>query len=345
MADLIIMSSTATEKQVNKVINKIKNMGFNVNISKGTEKTIIGIIGDTRGISDEVFKIMPGVIEVISILRDYKLASKEFHPHNTIVEVDGVKIGEGTITIIAGPCSIESKSQLLSTAKYIKSKGAHILRGAAYKPRTSPYAFLGLGKEGLEILKDIKLEVKMPIITEVLSIDEIEEISEVADILQIGARNMYNYPLLKKVGEIDKPILLKRSFSATIKEFLSCAEYILKEGNKNVILCERGIRTFDSDFTRNTLDLSAIPVLKKETHLPVIVDPSHGTGRRDIIIPMSKAAIAAGADGLMIEVHPKPEEALSDGAQSLTFDLFGKLMEEIIPIIKAIGKKYNGCNS
>ena len=299
MADLIIMSSEATQEEVDKVIEKIKGMGFGVHISKGTEKTIIGIIGDTRGISDEVFKIMPGVADVISILRDYKLASREFHPEDTIIEVDGIKIGEGTITIIAGPCSIESKQQLLKTAKFIKEKGAHILRGGAYKPRTSPYSFLGLGKKGLEILKEIKEEVKIPVITEVLSTYELDEVGEVADILQIGARNMYNYRLLQKIGEMNKPVLLKRGFSAKIKEFLNCAEYILKEGNRKVILCERGIRTFDSDFTRNTLDLSAIPVLKKETHLPVIVDPSHGTGRRDMIIPMSKAAIAAGADGIM----------------------------------------------
>ena len=339
MADLIIMSSEATQEEVDKVIEKIKGMGFGVHISKGTEKTIIGIIGDTRGISDEVFKIMPGVADVISILRDYKLASREFHPEDTIIEVDGIKIGEGTITIIAGPCSIESKQQLLNTAKFIKEKGAHILRGGAYKPRTSPYSFLGLGKKGLEILKEVKEEVKIPVITEVLSTGEIDEVAEVADILQIGARNMYNYRLLQKVGEMDKPVLLKRAFSAKIKEFLNCAEYILKEGNRKVILCERGIRTFDSDFTRNTLDLSAIPVLKKETHLPVIVDPSHGTGRKDMTIPMSKAAIAAGADGIMIEVHPKPEEALSDGFQSLNFNSFDTLIEEISPIIKVTGKK------
>ncbi|MCD6220770.1 3-deoxy-7-phosphoheptulonate synthase [bacterium] len=339
MADLIIMSSEATQEEIDKVIEKIKGMGFGVHISKGTEKTIIGIIGDTRGISDEVFKIMPGVADVISILRDYKLASREFHPEDTIIEVDGIKIGEGTITIIAGPCSIESKQQLLNTAKFIKEKGAHILRGGAYKPRTSPYSFLGLGKKGLEILKEVKKEVKIPVITEVLSTGELDEVAEVADILQIGARNMYNYRLLQKIGEMDKPVLLKRAFSAKIKEFLNCAEYILKEGNRKIILCERGIRTFDSDFTRNTLDLSAIPVLKKETHLPVIVDPSHGTGRRDMIIPMSKAAIAAGADGIMIEVHPKPEEALSDGFQSLNFNSFDTFIKEILPIIKVTGKK------
>jgi 3-deoxy-7-phosphoheptulonate synthase len=241
---------------------------------------------------------------------------------------------------MAGPCSVESKEQLLITGKFIKQLGAKILRGAIFKPRTSPYSFLGLGKEGLNILKEVKEELKIPIITEVLSPEEVDIVSEVSDILQIGTRNMFNYRLLQKVGKIDKPVLLKRNFSAKISEFLNCAEYILKEGNNKVILCERGIRTFDSEFTRNTLDLSAIPILKKETHLPVIVDPSHGTGRRDIIIPMSKAAVAAGADGLLIEVHPKPEEALSDGFQSITFDMFEDLIRELEPFIKIMKKEF-----
>jgi 3-deoxy-7-phosphoheptulonate synthase len=309
-------------------------------VSKGEERTIIGIIGDTRGLSDETFRILPGVSEVISILKEYKLASREFHKKDTIIEVNGVKIGEGYFVIMAGPCSVESKEQLLITGKFIKQLGAKILRGAIFKPRTSPYSFLGLGKEGLNILKEVKEELKIPIITEVLSPEEVDIVSEVSDILQIGTRNMFNYRLLQKVGKIDKPVLLKRNFSAKISEFLNCAEYILKEGNNKVILCERGIRTFDSEFTRNTLDLSAIPILKKETHLPVIVDPSHGTGRRDIIIPMSKAAVAAGADGLLIEVHPKPEEALSDGFQSITFDMFEDLIRELEPFIKIMKKEF-----
>lgn len=339
MADLIIMRPDASEENIKKVVEKIENLGFQAHISKGTERTIIGIIGDTRVISDEVFRILPGVEDVISILKEYKLVSREFHPTDTIIDVNGVKIGEGYFVVMAGPCSVESKEQLYSIAKLVKEKGGKILRGAVFKPRTSPYSFLGLGTDGLRIIKEIKNQLNISIITEVLSPEEVEIVSQVSDILQIGARNMFNYRLLQKVGKIDKPVLLKRSFSAKISEFLNCAEYILKEGNSKVILCERGIRSFDSEFTRNTLDLNAIPVLKKETHLPVIVDPSHGTGRRDIVIPMSKAAIAAGADGLLIEVHPKPEEALSDGFQSLTPEMFNSLMDEIAPFVKILNKK------
>jgi 3-deoxy-7-phosphoheptulonate synthase len=339
MADLIIMKKDAANEEIKRVVEKIEKLGFKAHVSKGEERTIIGIIGDTRELSDEVFRLLPGVSEVISILKEYKLASREFHKEDTVIEVDGIKIGEGYFVIMAGPCSVENKEQLLITGKFIKQLGAKILRGAIFKPRTSPYSFLGLGKEGLNILKEVKEELKMPVITEVLSPEEVDMVSDVSDILQIGTRNMFNYRLLQKVGKIDKPVLLKRNFSAKISEFLNCAEYILKEGNNKVILCERGIRTFDSEFTRNTLDLSAVPILKKETYLPVIVDPSHGTGRRDLIIPMSKAAVAVGADGLLIEVHPKPEEALSDGFQSITFDMFENLMRELEPFIKIMKKK------
>jgi 3-deoxy-7-phosphoheptulonate synthase len=339
MADIIIMSSTATKKDIDNVIEKIKSFGFDVNYSEGAEKTIIGLIGDTRGVSDEVFKILPGVSNVISILKEYKLASREFRPEDTIVEVGDLKIGGDNLTIIAGPCSIEGKQQLLKTAELVQKSGAKMLRGGAFKPRTSPYSFDGLGFEGLQILREAKRKYNIPVITEVLSPEEVDGVMEVADILQIGTRNMFNYRLLQKVGKVKKPVLLKRAFSATISEFLSCTEYILKGGNNEVILCERGIRTFDSHFTRNTLDLCAVPVLKKETHLPVFVDPSHGTGRRDLILPMSKAAIAAGADGLIIEVHPKPELALSDGFQSLNPEMFADFMKEIEPVAKAVGKK------
>jgi 3-deoxy-7-phosphoheptulonate synthase len=339
MADLIIMRQGATEEEIEKVVEKIEKLGFQAHVSRGIERTIIGIIGDTRSISDETFRILPGVSEVISILKEYKLASRDFHPADTIIDVNGIKIGEGYFVIMAGPCSVENKKQLLITGKYIKEKGAKILRGAVFKPRTSPYSFLGLGTEGLKIVKEVKEELKMPVITEVLSTEEVELVSEVSDILQIGTRNMFNYRLLERVGKTNKPVLLKRNFSAKISEFLNCAEYILKGGNNNVILCERGIRTFDSEFTRNILDLSSIPILKRETHLPVVVDPSHGTGRRELIIPMSKAAIAAGADGLLIEVHFKPEEALSDGYQSINLEEFGNLMEEITPFIKLMKKK------
>jgi 3-deoxy-7-phosphoheptulonate synthase len=339
MADLIIMRQGATEEEIEKVVEKIEKLGFQAHVSRGIERTIIGIIGDTRSISDETFRILPGVSEVISILKEYKLASRDFHPADTIIDVNGIKIGEGYFVIMAGPCSVENKKQLLITGKYIKEKGAKILRGAVFKPRTSPYSFLGLGTEGLKIVKEVKEELKMPVITEVLSTEEVELVSEVSDILQIGTRNMFNYRLLERIGKTNKPVLLKRNFSAKISEFLNCAEYILKGGNNNVILCERGIRTFDSEFTRNILDLSSIPILKRETHLPVVVDPSHGTGRRELIIPMSKAAIAAGADGLLIEVHFKPEEALSDGYQSINLEEFGNLMEEITPFIKLMKKK------
>ncbi len=339
MADIIIMNSTATKQEIDRVIKKIKSYGFDINYSKGSEKIIIGIIGDTRGIPDEVFKILPGVANVISILKDYKLASREFQSEDTIIKIGKIEIGGDNLTIIAGPCSIEGKQQLLKTAAFIKSVGAKILRGGAFKPRTSPYSFDGLGLAGLQILMEAKKKYNIPVITEVLSPEEVEGVLEVTDILQIGARNMFNYRLLQKVGKVKKPVLLKRAFSATISEFLSCTEYILKGGNKQVILCERGIRTFDTNFTRNTLDLSAVPVLKKETHLPVFVDPSHGTGRRDLILPMSKAAIAAGADGLIVEVHPKPEEALSDGFQSLTLEMFAHFMQEIRPIAQAMNKK------
>lgn len=338
MADIIIMAGDSSEKEIDAVIKKIKSLGYNVNLSKGKEKIVIGIIGDTRELSEETFISYPGVIEVIKILKDYKLVTREFHKDDTTISIGNVTIDKKNLVIIAGPCSVESKQQMLKTALFIKQQGAKILRGGAYKPRTSPYSFTGLGKEGLKILKEVKLETGLPVISEVLSPEDVDMFEEVVDILQIGARNMYNYRLLEKIGQTKIPVMLKRSFQATISEFLSCAEYIMKGGNSQIILCERGIRTFDSQFTRNCLDLSAVAVLKKETHLPVFVDPSHATGKRDLVIPMSKAAIAAGADGLIIEVHPDPEKALSDGFQSLTFDLFKDLMKEIEPFAKIMGR-------
>jgi 3-deoxy-7-phosphoheptulonate synthase len=338
MVDIIIMSGNATEQQISAVIEKVKSLGYDVNLSRGKEKILIGIIGDTRGLSEETFISFPGVIDTISILRDYKLVSREFHPADTEIAFNNFTINSKHIVIAAGPCSVENKEQMLESAKFIKKCRAKILRGGAYKPRTSPYSFSGLGKEGLRILKEVKEETGLAIITEVISPEDVDIVEDVADILQIGARNMYNYRLLERVGKSKKPVMLKRSFQATINEFLNCAEYILKEGNTKVILCERGIRSFDSQFTRNCLDLNAVPVIKKESHLPVFVDPSHGTGKRELVIPMSRAAIAAGADGLIIEVHPNPENALSDGFQSLTFDLFEKLMEEIEKFATVMGK-------
>jgi 3-deoxy-7-phosphoheptulonate synthase len=332
------MDGRSTEEQVTAVIDKVNSLGFDTHISRGKEKILIGIIGDTRQVSEEAFISFPGVLEVISILKGYKLASREFHPSDTEVRIGQLVIGRNSLTIAAGPCSVENLEQMLAAAEAIKSAGGKLLRGGAYKPRTSPYSFTGLGEEGLKILREAKLRTGLPVVTEVLAPEEVERVSEVADILQVGARNMYNYRLLERVGRSNRPVLLKRGFQATIDEFLNCAEYVMKEGNPDIILCERGIRTFDSQFTRNCLDLSAVPVLKKESHLPVFVDPSHGTGRRDLVIPMSKAAIAAGADGLIIEVHPHPEQALSDGFQSLTPELFVRLMEEVRPYAAIAGR-------
>jgi len=338
MVDIIIMKKEASDENIESVVKKVKNFGFDVIVARGTEKTIIGIIGDTRELSEENFIPMPGVVETIGIIKGYKLVSREFKPQDTSVVVDGISIDSKHLVIAAGPCSVEDKEQMIRTAEFVKNCGAKIIRGGAYKPRTSPYSFSGLGKEGLEILEEIKNKIGIPVITEVLAPEDVKIVGRVADILQIGARNMYNYRLLEAVGESGKPVMLKRGFQATINEFLSCAEYMLKEGNSNVILCERGIRTFDTEFTRNCLDLNAVPVLKKETHLPVFVDPSHGTGKRDLVIPMSRAAVAAGADGLIIEVHPEPEKALSDGFQSLTFNLFENLIKEIKPFAELMGR-------
>ncbi len=336
MADIIIMSPTATKKDLNRVIKKVKSYGFDINLSKGAEKTIIGLIGDTREVPDEVFKILPGVSNVISILKDYKLASREFSSAGTIIKAGDIEIGGDNFTIIAGPCSVESEQQLLKTAESIKKSGAKILRGGAIKPRTSPYSFDGLGFKGLQLLMKAKKKYNIPIITEVLSPDEVEGVAEVADILQIGTRNMFNYRLLQKVGKIKKPVLLKRSFSATITEFLNCTEYILKGGNTQVILCERGIRTFET-YTRNTLDLSAVLAIKKLSHLPVVVDPSHAAGLWWMVEPLAKASVAVGADGIMIEVHDDPENAKCDGQQSIKPEKFGELMQHVNAMASSLG--------
>jgi len=338
VADLIIMSATATAEEIERVVQRVRKMGFDVHLSKGREKTLIGLIGDTRQVNDEIFSNMPGVLEVISILKDYKIASREFHPDDTVIDVGGLTVGSSRVCLVAGPCSIETKELLRETATRIKSAGAHVLRGGAFKPRTSPYSFLGLEEEGLRILREVGDEVGMPVVTEVLSPEEVEAVARVADIVQVGARNMFNYRLLQRLGQCGRPVLLKRGFEAKISELLASAEYILKGGNQRVILCERGIRTFDDRFARNTLDLSAVPILKRETHLPVFVDPSHGTGRRPLVIPMARAAVAAGADGIMVEVHPRPEEALSDGFQSLRVEEFTRLVEELRLVAEAVGR-------
>ncbi len=325
---IIIMETNSTKEQIENVIEKIKKLGFRPHLSQGEEKTIIGVIGDERKINESLFKTLPGVENVIPILKPYKLVSREFKKESTIVKVDGVLIGNGHRVIIAGPCSVENEEQIIASAEIARRYGAHLLRGGAYKPRTSPYTFQGLGEEGLKLLQKAKMFTGLPIVTEVMEASEVELVAEYADVLQIGARNMQNFRLLKAVGKINKPVLLKRGLSATLQEFLMSAEYILSEGNYNVILCERGIRTF-VDYTRNTLDLNIIPAVKKLSHLPIIVDPSHGTGRRDFIIPLSLAAIAAGADGLMIEMHPDPNKSISDAEQTISPEQFRLLMERI----------------
>lgn len=339
--DIIVLTPKATEKELRHILKKLEGRGLHANISKGTERTIIGVIGDTSKITEEeenAIRVMPGVEDVMRILKPFKLASREFRAEDTTINVKGNIIGGKKIHVIAGPCAVENRTILMTIAEKVKKAGATFIRGGAFKPRTSPYSFQGLGEEGLKYLAEVRKKTGLPVVTEVMDPRDMEVIEKYADIIQIGARNMQNFRLLLEVGTSTKPVLLKRGLSATIKEWLMAAEYIMSKGNQNVILCERGIRTFETA-TRNTLDLSAVPVLKKLTHLPVVVDPSHGVGRWDLVAPMAKAAIAAGADGLIIEVHTNPEEALSDGEQSLRPDDFEKLMKELKPIAAAVGRK------
>lgn len=335
---MIVMKEGATEEQINHVIDKVKSLGVDVHLSRGEFKTIIGLVGDTARVRELPLGAYPGVEKVVPILKPFKLVSREFREEDSIVDVGGVKVGGTNFVVIAGPCSVENKEQLFEIARFVKEMGAKILRGGAFKPRTSPYAFQGLGEEGLKILAEAREETGLPVVTEVMDARDISLVEKYADILQIGARNMQNFLLLKEVGQVKKPVLLKRGFSATIEEFLMAAEYVVSGGNKDVILCERGIRTFES-YTRNTLDISAIPIVQKLSHLPIVVDPSHASGRWDLIEPLSIAALAAGANGVMIEVHPNPEEALSDGSQSLKFENFSSLMKSIKVSIKVFGKK------
>lgn len=335
---IVVMKKSATEKQIEKVLEKIRENGLKPHVSKGDIVTIIGIIGDERKVPESQLRVMSGVEKIMPVLSPYKLVSRDFKPYNTIVKVNGVKIGGNEIVVMAGPCSVESREQIIETARAVKHAGARILRGGAFKPRTSPYSFQGLGEEGLKLLAKAKEETGLPIITEVMDTRNIQAVCKYADILQIGARNMQNYNLLKEVGKCKHPVLLKRGLSATIKEWLMSAEYIMSEGNHTVILCERGIRTFE-DYTRNTLDLNAVPAVRELTHLPVIVDPSHGTGRYTLVGPMSKAAIAAGADGLLIEVHPNPEKSVSDADQTISTKRFAMLMQDLKLVAKAVGRK------
>ena len=334
---IIVLKPSVSEDEIKHVVEKIEKIGLKAHISKGVERTIIGVIGDERIMNKEQFEAISCVEKVMPVLKPYKLASREFHPDLTMVRVDDVIIGGNEIVVMAGPCAVESEEQIIGIAKAVKKAGAKVLRGGAFKPRTSPYSFQGLGEEGLKLLAKAKDETGLPIVTEVLDAGDVELVSRYADILQIGARNVQNYRLLKRVGKIKKPVLLKRGFASTLKEFLMCAEYIMLEGNHQVILCERGIRTFCS-YTRNTLDLNIVPVIKKVSHLPIVVDPSQGTGNYELVPAMSKAAIAAGADGLLIEVHPNPEEAVSDGDQSLLPEKFEHMMTELKLIAKAVGR-------
>ena len=334
---MIIMQADATKKQVDEVIERIKSFGLGAHLVEGEERNVIGAIGDGRPVQRELFLHLPGVDRVLPISRPYKLASREFKPRNTIIPINGVDTGSQQVLLIAGPCAVESREQLLETAQAVREAGAHALRGGAFKPRTSPYSFQGLGEEGLVILAEARERTGMPVVTEVMSPGQVSLVARYADVLQIGARNMQNYSLLHAVGESRRPVLLKRGLMATVDELLMAAEYILSHGNRQVILCERGIRTFERS-TRNTTDINAIPVLKGRTHLPVIVDPSHGTGHWDYVNAVARAGIAAGADGLIVEVHIRPEEALSDGGQSLKPERFAELVRQVSRIAEAIDR-------
>ena len=338
---MIIMRTDASKKQVDDVIERIKNFGLGAHLVEGEERNVIGAIGDGRPVEKELFLHMPGVDRVLPISRPYKLTSREFKPGNTIIPVNGVQVGSPQVLIIAGPCSVESRGQLLETAHAVREAGAHALRGGAFKPRTSPYSFQGLGEEGLEILAEAREQTGMPVVTEVMAPEQVPLVARYADVLQIGARNMQNYPLLHAVGESQTPALLKRGLMATVDELLMASEYILSHGNRRVLLCERGIRTYERA-TRNTTDINAVPVLKSLTHLPVILDPSHSTGQWNYVTAIARAGIAAGADGLIVEVHRSPGEALSDGGQSLKPERFAELVVQVRAVAEAVGRSVEG---
>jgi 3-deoxy-7-phosphoheptulonate synthase len=338
---IVVMKSDCGEGEINGVLERLSQEGFNGHLSKGVERTVIGVVGQTYPELKEMLELLPGVDEVVPISKPYKLSSREFQPQDTEIKVGGVTIGGEGLVVMAGPCAVESEEQVLQTARAVKAAGASILRGGAFKPSTSPYSFRGLGEEGLKILAQARQETGLPIITEVLTPHDVELVSRYADILQVGTRNMQNFILLDEVGKTRMPVMLKRGMSATIQEWLLSAEYILSQGNRQVMLCERGIRTFET-YTRNTMDLSAIPIIEKLSHLPIIADPSHGTGKWYLVAPMALAAVAAGADGLMIEVHPAPDYALKDGAQSLTFDNFQRLMAQVIAVAASVGRRIGG---
>ncbi len=335
---IVAMQERATEEQIQDVIERLVQLGFNVHRTTGTIQTILAGVGTPGHFDHKDFEVLAGVSEVVRISSPYKLAGRSFRPEGTVVHFpNGVAVGGNEVTIMAGPCSVESPEQIFAVAKLVRSSGAHFLRGGAFKPRSSPYSFQGLGLEGLKLLKEVRERTGLLIISEVMEISQIELMLPYVDVLQVGARNMQNFNLLRELGLVEKPVLLKRGIAATIEELLLSAEYIMAGGNYDVILCERGIRTFET-YTRNTMDISAIPVVKKLSHLPMFGDPSHGTGRRDQVAPMARAAVAAGCDGLLMEVHPNPDKALSDGAQSLTPEQFIKLMAELRIIARAVDR-------
>ena len=334
---IIVLKPHATKKQITHLVEKIKALGLKPMVSAGVERTIIGVLGSEDVLRVQPLEVFPGVEKVMPVLKPYKLVSREFKPESSVISVGGVKIGGKQLVVMAGPCSVENRQMLFATAKAVKQAGAQVLRGGAFKPRTSPYSFQGLGEEGLKYLREAADATGLKVVTELMDVREIELVEQYADIIQIGARNMQNFELLKEAGQSHKAVLLKRGLSATITEFLLAAEYIVSQGNFNVILCERGIRAFE-DQTRFTLDLAAVPVIEQLSHLPVVVDPSHATGHWDLVEPMAKAAVAGGADGLMIEVHPNPEAALSDGPQSLLPERFASLMKELKKVAKAVGR-------
>jgi 3-deoxy-7-phosphoheptulonate synthase len=336
---IIVCEAKATEAQINALTQKIHEAGLVVHRSDGVEHTILGVVGDRNRLDVGVVSLMPGVRDVVMVSAPYKLASREFHPEDSVVRVgETTLVGGMEVTVMAGPCAVESEEQIEASADFVAASGAQMLRGGAFKPRSSPYSYQGLGIEGLKLLRKAADKRGLAVVTEVMTIEQIETVSEYADLLQVGARNMQNYPLLTALGHAKKPVFLKRGMSATIQEWLMSAEYILTEGNPDVILCERGIRTFENA-TRNTLDLSSVPVVKHLSHLPIIVDPSHGVGTRRFVASMARAAVAAGADGIMVEIHPNPDKALSDGPQSLTFEEFGLLMNRCRIIATTIGRR------
>jgi 3-deoxy-7-phosphoheptulonate synthase len=337
---LVVMHSHATPEQVEAVVVAVRGMGLTPHPLPGAIRTAVGITGNVGAVDPRALEVLPGVMELIRVTKPYKLASREMHPADTTVKLSQTSIGPGTFTIIAGPCSVENEEMIMRTAEYLRENGVRMLRAGAFKPRTSPYAFQGMGREGLDILARVRERTGVGIVTELMDTENADAVESVADVIQIGTRNMQNFSLLRRVSRSPKPVLLKRGMSATLEEWLMAAEYVMAGGNYNVVLCERGVRTF-SDHSRNTLDLSVIPPAQQLSHLPVLVDPSHGTGKRDYVPPMARAALAAGADGILIEVHPRPDKALSDGAQSLDFAGFGKLLESLRRLAAALGRTIN----